>query len=91
MSSSRLNFKTTSQFDKSPSKSDQFKDPAYNFQAMKKFARYFKGSAFTLEENLFEYKNIVTEIKIEYKKYIDKVYGLKNLEKSFPDFFTEEF
>lgn len=58
---------------------------------MKKFARYFKGSAFSLEENLFEYKNIVTEIKAEYKKYINKVYGLKNLEKSFPDFFTEEF
>lgn len=53
--------------------------------------RYFKGQILELNDNTAALKLIIKEILIEYKNYVDKVYGLKNLEKSFSEFLTEEF
>jgi len=91
VSNSKLSVNYRTNIERSPSKTELPKDPSHYYACMKRFSRCFKGYTIDFNDNVFELKNIAFDVMKEYKNYINKIYGLKNLEKSFPDFFTEDF
>eukprot|EP00347_Sterkiella_histriomuscorum_P024362 403331384 len=91
ISQSRLNINRHIDNTLSPNKNAQNNDPAHKYTLLKRFIRYFKGQAFDFNDNIQTFKSVIKNIQSEYKNYLDKVYGLKNLERSFQEFFAEEF
>ena len=83
ISQSRLNINRHIDNTLSPKKKAQLNDPTHKYTLLKRFIRYFKGQAFDFNDNINTFKSVIKDIQSEYKNYLDKVYGLKNLERSF--------
>ncbi|CDW73935.1 UNKNOWN [Stylonychia lemnae] len=81
--SSNLNIRADS-----PQKGSK-KDPHSKLIFAKKLVSYYKAQYF-IGEDRTKFRQFAIAIRDEFKNYCDKIYGLKNLEKSYPEFFTDQ-
>ena len=72
----------------SPISKSHLKDPQNNLAFIKRLIEYYKAQ-FLIGDDRTKFRRLAMQISTEYKNYCDKIFGLKNLEKSYPDFFTD--